>query len=99
MMDVSLYIRDAPVRHLPLLGGHKSRHDWYNLLSDWNALDSAESLADLMYYSGVIMCFGAIGAGIFLAFWSFFRPKPVLQVLTSGKGTEKNVTPFVFPPC
>ena len=80
MMDVSLYIRDTPVRRLPLLGGHKSRHDWYNLLSDWSALDSAESLADLTYYAGVIICIGSIAAGIFLAFWSFFRPKPVVVV-------------------
>src|SRR5712692_9654847 len=51
MMDVSLYIRDAAVRQLPLLGGDKSRHDWYNLLSGWGALDSAETLGDLTYYS------------------------------------------------
>src|ERR1043165_5313097 len=29
MMDVSLYMRDAPRRWLPLLGGHASGHDWY----------------------------------------------------------------------
>ena len=80
MMDVSLYIRDAPVRRLPLLGGHKSRHDWYNLLTGWNAIDSAESLADVLYYVGVIICIGSIAAGILLAFLSFFRPKALVRV-------------------
>jgi hypothetical protein len=73
MMDVSLYIRDAPVRQLPLLGGHKVGHDWFNLLSMWNLLDSAEIFSDLVFYSGIIICVGAIGAGIYLAFFSFFR--------------------------
>ncbi len=75
MMDVSLYIRDATVRQLPLLGGHKSRHDWYNLLSGWGALDSAETLGDLTYYSGMIICIGSIATGIFLAFLFYRRPK------------------------
>lgn len=88
MMDVSLYVRDAPVRYLPLLGGHKSRHDWYNILSGWNALDSAEILADIGYVFGMIICVGAIGTGLFLGFYSFFRPKPV-NVLPKDKETDE----------
>ena len=64
MMDVSLYIRDAPVRVLPLLGGRRSGHDWYYLLSQWDLLDSADMLADLMFYTGIFICVAAITAGI-----------------------------------
>ncbi|HUN64678.1 MAG TPA: hypothetical protein VMW43_01150 [Bacteroidota bacterium] len=66
LMDVSLYIRDAEFRALPLLGGRSSEHDWYNLLSDWNALSSAGTIADIVYYSGfAICCFALIGGCIF----------------------------------
>ena len=73
MMDVSLYIRDAPVRAMPLLGGHKSGHDWHYLLTQWNAMDSAETIADIMYYSGIILSVIAIASGIVWAFLVFYR--------------------------
>jgi hypothetical protein len=81
MMDVSLYIRDAPGRMLPLLGGDKSGHDWHYLLSKWGAMDSAGTLADIMYYGGVITCIGALSTGIVLAVIAFVhsgRPVPAL---------------------
>jgi hypothetical protein len=75
MMDISLYMRDAPVRQLPLLGGHKSGHDWYNLFSEWNLLDSAGTFANIFYFLGAIICIGAIAAGVYLSFRSFLRPQ------------------------
>jgi hypothetical protein len=71
LMDVSLYVRDAQFRALPLLGGDSSGHDWYNLLTQWNALDSAGTIADVLYLSGVAVAGGAIATGIFLAFTRF----------------------------
>jgi hypothetical protein len=76
LMDVSLYVRDAPTRALPLLGGHASWHDWYNLLSGWNLLDSAGTIADILYYTGALVSLGAAAAGIVLAFLSCFHVKP-----------------------
>ena len=76
MMDVSLYMRDAPLRWLPLLGGHSSQHDWYNLFSQWNLLDSSDTFADLFYYGGSLLALGAIVAGIGLAFVSFLNSPP-----------------------
>lgn len=73
MMDVSLYIRDAPVRVLPLLGGKRSGHDWYYILSQWNLLDSADVLADLMFYTGIFICIAAIVAGIAWAVVVFIK--------------------------
>ncbi len=76
MMDVSLYMRDAPMRLLPLLGGHKSRHDWWNLFRKWEMLDSAGTVADLFYFVGLLVSIVAIGAGIYLAIHRFLNPIP-----------------------
>lgn len=82
MMDVSLYMRDAPLRRLPLLGGHKSGHDWYNLFRMWDMMDSAETVADGMYYFGAIVCVGAIISGIVWSVYSFLKPPPKIQTVT-----------------
>ena len=76
MMDVSLYMRDAPVRLLPLLGGHKSWHDWWNLFRKWDMLDSAGTVADIFYFLGLIVSIVAIGGGIYLAVQRFLNPIP-----------------------
>ncbi len=80
MMDVSLYIRDAPGRLLPLLGGDKTGHDWHYLLAQWGCMDDAGTIADVMYYGGVAVALGAIAAGVAMAAIAFFRsgrPGPV----------------------
>ena len=74
MMDVSLYMRDAPLRLLPLLGGHKSRHDWWNLFRKWEMLDSAGTVADIFYFLGLIVSIVAIGGGIYFAIHRFLHP-------------------------
>lgn len=76
MMDVSLYMRDAPLRLLPLLGGHKSRHDWWNLFRRWEMLDSAGTFADIFYFLGLFVSAVAIGGGIYLAIRRFLNPIP-----------------------
>jgi hypothetical protein len=90
MMDVSLYMRDAPLRQMPLLGGHKSGHDWHNLFTEWNMMDSAETFADIMYYLGCIICLAAIIAGVTLAVRSFLNPSmPVFA--NAGTSIEPSV--------
>ncbi|OGU76023.1 MAG: hypothetical protein A3G43_13745 [Ignavibacteria bacterium RIFCSPLOWO2_12_FULL_56_21] len=59
------YIYDAPYRSLPLLGGDKRGHDWYNLLIHWQALDAAEDLAMVAYFGGIFL--GVMGTLIGLA--------------------------------
>jgi hypothetical protein len=76
MMDVSLYMRDAPIRLLPLLGGHKSWHDWWNLFRKWDMLDSAGAVADLFYFLGLFVSIVAIGGGVYLAIHRFLNPIP-----------------------
>lgn len=76
MMDVSLYMRDAPVRLLPLLGGHKSWHDWWNLFREWDMLDSAGTWADVFYFTGLLTAIGAIGWAITASVLRYLNPLP-----------------------
>lgn len=75
MLDVSLYMRDAPVRVLPLLGP-RSGHDWFYLFNKWGLLDSAGTIADLTYYLGLLICIGSILVGMGLAVQRFLKPVP-----------------------
>jgi len=74
MMDVSLYMRDAPIRILPLLGGHKSWHDWWNLFREWDMLEYAGTWADIFYFGGLLASVGAIGWGVCWAIDRFLHP-------------------------
>jgi len=76
---------------LPLLGGDSSGHDWYNLLSDWNMVDSADSIADIVYYLGFAVSVGAIITGIVWAFVVFSRTQyvPINEIQTSGPSTTR----------
>ncbi len=74
LMDVSLYVRDAPVRALPLLGGHRSGHDWFNLLGRWDLLGSAETIADILFLGGTLIAMAALMAGIFVSAHSYLHP-------------------------
>lgn len=79
MMDVSLYMRDAQHRILPLLGGHKSGHDWWNLFRIWDMMDSAETVADLTYFGGVFVSGISIIAGIGFAVFYYYHPRSKKQ--------------------
>ena len=94
LMDVSVYIRDAQARALPLLGGDRSRHDWHNLLSDWGMLDSSQILADLAYYGGMLACVCAIGAGFYFAYQSYVTGEPVLVGMTANNDDDDDEKRF-----
>ncbi len=72
-MDVSLYIRDAQYRALPLLGGSSTGHDWYNLLRGWDALGSADTIADIVFYTGMAISLAAIVTGVAMAVYMYAR--------------------------
>lgn len=67
--DVSVYIADAPIQALPLIGG--GTHDWGYLLGPqgWDALDRAGSIAGFVDLMGM----AAAVAGIGLAVWPAVR--------------------------
>ncbi len=67
LVDVSIYIRDAEFRLLPLLGGSHTRHDWGVFLTQHDLLDWAVPLADVAFYGGLLASLGAIAWGIMLS--------------------------------
>ncbi len=71
-IDVAPYIADAPYRALPLVGGGgEESHDWGNLLTMMNAVDSAQSLArfSALVGSGLILLALFWGAWLVRAQW------------------------------
>lgn len=72
-VSLSPYIYDAPFRTLPLLGGDKSRHDWYNLLIHWQMLDDAASLSDFVYYTGIVIGIAGLLAGVVIAVRTYIK--------------------------
>lgn len=61
MVNVSVYIRDAPHQQLKLIAKGLI-HDWRWLLSD--NLEAAEPLADIVFAFGILLCIASVGAGI-----------------------------------
>jgi hypothetical protein len=63
MTDVALYISDASARSLPLIGGmSEDAHDWGNLLTMLDLLDSDATIALSVHWMGLFLM-------IFAFFW------------------------------
>jgi hypothetical protein len=63
-IDVSPYIADAQYRALPLVGGGgEESHDWGNLLTMMNALDSTHTVANFSFGIGTILILVALAWG------------------------------------
>lgn len=80
-ISLSPYIYDAPFRTLPLLGGDKARHDWYNLLIHWQMLDDAAAISDFVYYTGIVLGIAGLLIGTFIAIRTYIispRTKPII---------------------
>lgn len=67
--DVSVYVADAPIQALPLIGG--GQHDWAYLLGPkgWNAIHMADEVAGFIEYSGIVFT----AMGIAVAAWAAVR--------------------------
>lgn len=67
LVDLSPYIRDAPYRALPLVGGgDESGHDWGNLLTMTGQLAHSEGIARLSFVAGVVVMLVALAWGALL---------------------------------
>lgn len=70
LINLSVYIGDAAERDLPLiLGMDKSRHDWWNLLGHYNALQHDDLIAALVRDAGVVVALAAMITGLITAWW------------------------------
>lgn len=54
IVDVSIYVKDAEVLQLPLIGGlSKAHHDWRNLLGGWGMVDDSFVIGETLFWIGM----------------------------------------------
>ncbi len=73
MINVSVYIADAPYRKLHLIG-RGTKHDWHWLLS--NNLEAAEPLSVIVYVVGMGICIGSLVAFLTFAVSDYRNASP-----------------------
>lgn len=66
-IDVAVYMRDAPVRLLPLTVDDIDAHDWWNLFSLMGCLDQAVLIANLTHAIGMLIMLASVAAGLYFA--------------------------------
>ncbi|MDD8017772.1 MAG: hypothetical protein PHP42_05325 [Bacteroidota bacterium] len=65
IVDVSIYVKDAGMLQLPLIGGlSKSHHDWANLANEFGFLDYSYAMGEVMFWCGIILSAAAIFLGV-----------------------------------
>jgi len=76
LINISVYVSDAIVMQLPLLGGESSLHDWNNILIMMGLLKYSEKIGFSIYILGfiVIMC------AIYYSFYNSFIKKDIVPV-------------------
>ena len=79
--DVSVYIADAPVQALPLIGG--GEHDWAYLLGQrgFDAIHLADEIAGFVEFTGALVAVAGIGLGLSAAVSGLRKQQPVLQAV------------------
>lgn len=75
-LDVSLYVKDAQERMLPLLGGEGVMHDWHFILLDLRLLIHDDTVAALIYSVGILVYIVAIALGFYYAFQQSSTSRP-----------------------
>jgi hypothetical protein len=69
IVDVSIYVKDAEVLQLPLIGGlSKAHHDWRNLLKGWDILEYGSILGEFLFWCGMGLAVYGIAAGVIIIF-------------------------------
>ncbi|MGG6294640.1 hypothetical protein ACQ4M4_09460 [Leptolyngbya sp. AN02str] len=74
--DVSIYIKDAQNRMLPLLGGEGVLHDWHFILLDLRLLPHDQLIGGTVYQLGILIYAFALFMGVFYAQIQRDRPIP-----------------------
>lgn len=67
LWDVSIYIKDAQARSLPLLGGEGVLHDWHFLLLDLHLLPQDQLVGGIAFFLGSLLYVAAIVGGFYYA--------------------------------
>lgn len=65
LVDVSVYVKDAGMLLLPLIGGlSKSHHDWATLFNEWGLIEYAYFTGEIMFWSGMGLALFGIYSGV-----------------------------------
>jgi len=65
IVDVSIYVKDAELLLLPLIGGlSKAHHDWKNLFDGWGMIEWSFPIGETMFWSGMILAAAGLYLGI-----------------------------------
>ncbi|MGF1521733.1 MAG: hypothetical protein ACFBSF_05365 [Leptolyngbyaceae cyanobacterium] len=69
-MDVAVYMRDAPIRILPLTVDNIDAHDWWQLFRMMGSLHHAGFIAGVTHGVGVLLYIASVVAGCYFAYQS-----------------------------
>ena len=90
--DVSVYVADAPVQALPLVGG--GQHDWAYILGHFDAVDRAGEVAGAVEASGA----GLVVLGVVIAFVALVRSLQVpKRVVVARRAAPERDLPVRAP--
>jgi hypothetical protein len=65
VIDVSIYMKDAEMRLLPLIGGmSKEHHDWGKLFRRWDAIDLAYPMGEILFWAGFVFSVAGLFFGV-----------------------------------
>jgi hypothetical protein len=64
LFNVSVYVKDARARELPLLGDDPSAHDWFNILGRLGLLRWDQSIGNVVYLAGLFALATAVVGGL-----------------------------------
>lgn len=68
LFNVSVYVKDARARVLPLLGDDISAHDWHNILGRLGLLRWDQGIGNLVYMTGLVVVVAAILGAFYFSF-------------------------------
>jgi hypothetical protein len=67
LFNVSVYVKDARTRVLPLLGDDISAHDWHNILGRLHLLNWDQVIGNLVYTLGLFALAASILGGFYFS--------------------------------
>ncbi len=67
LINVSVYIGDAPYKRLQLISD-SAIHDWNWIFNQAGMMDSAGTISDIVLTAGIISCCTAVGTAVYFLF-------------------------------
>jgi hypothetical protein len=67
LFNVSVYVKDARARVLPLLGDDISAHDWHNILGRLHLLNWDQAIGNLIYTLGLVALAASVLGGFYFS--------------------------------